>query len=141
MSMARTDPVVRFEKHVQPQGDCWIWTGSNNGKYGKFRPGGLEAQVYAHRWAYEFWVGPIPEGHEIDHRCRTPLCVFPQHLEPELHRDNTLRGSGASAKHLAATECANGHPKTPENRKKDGRCRQCNIEWQRRRYREVSDSH
>jgi hypothetical protein len=43
----------------------------------------------AHRVAYEFVKGPIPEGMELHHKCRIRDCVNPDHLEPierEEHR-------------------------------------------------------
>lgn len=72
-----------FNKRVQlvPFSSCHYWTGEvhSNG-YGVFR------RQRAHRVSYERIHGPIPR--EIDgaravirHRCDTPLCVNPDHLE------------------------------------------------------------
>jgi hypothetical protein len=47
--------------------------------------------MYAHRWAYEHFVGPIPEGLEIDHGCFVHACVNPGHLEPVTHQENVRR--------------------------------------------------
>jgi hypothetical protein len=39
--------------------------------------------VLAHRYAWEKWVGPIPEGHDLDHRPECPKnCVNIAHLQP-----------------------------------------------------------
>lgn len=97
MSRTKRDPVERFLAFVHKTETCWLWTGTtagSNAKYGHFWDG--ERKVYAHRFAYETWVGPIPEGHEIDHvkarGCTSKLCVRPDHLEPVLHGENRKRG-------------------------------------------------
>jgi len=90
-------------------GSCWLWTGAGTGNgYGKFWV--FPRMVPAHRYAYEFCVGPIPEGLEIDHLCRVRNCVNPDHLEPVTHRENILRGETIMAKNAAQTHCKNGHP-------------------------------
>lgn len=97
MSRPKTLPAERFERFVEKSEGCWLWTGTtvgSNARYGHFWDG--ERKVYAHRFAYELWVGPIPEGHEIDHvksrGCTSKLCVRPDHLEPVTHRENRRRG-------------------------------------------------
>ncbi len=50
-------------------GRCWIWRRQPNvGGYGVFYHD--KVQRYAHRASYELFVGPIPEGHQLDHLCR-----------------------------------------------------------------------
>jgi len=91
----------------EPNTGCWLWTASTNKNgYGQFRFGsqvdGTRTMVLAHRWAYEHLVGPIPEGLQLDHLCRAPWCVNPEHLEPVTNRENTVRGleaRGATAQH------------------------------------------
>lgn len=114
--------------------DCWEWQGYRMPfGHGRFRVNGCK--VLAHRWSYEFHVGPIPNGLTIDHLCRNPPCVNPAHLEPVTHRTNVLRGDGPAAHNAAKTHCPSGHAYTPANTYIDslGRrvCRVCRSDWQR----------
>lgn len=106
----------RFWAKVDQSGDCWLWTASvvagPRGGYGQFRSGGQGSKmVKAHVWAYEHLIGPIPVEKRLDHLCRERRCVRPDHLEPVTNQENVRRGLASEFK----TECANGHPYTPEN--------------------------
>jgi hypothetical protein len=88
----RKDPRLRFWSKVDKggPGGCWVWTASlNNMGYPRFNAG--DREMLAHRFAYEDVVGPIPDGLELDHLCRRPVCVNPAHLEPVTHRENMRR--------------------------------------------------
>jgi len=87
--------MLRFWSHVDAAGDCWVWTGSKD-RAGYGRTWRSTAPFPAHRVAYELLVGPIPAGLVIDHLCRNPACVNPDHLEPVTHRVNILRGHAPS---------------------------------------------
>lgn len=63
----------------------------------------------AHRYAYEHFIGPIPEGLQVDHLCRVRNCVNPDHLEAVTCRENVLRGDGVAAANARATHCPQGH--------------------------------
>ncbi len=112
--------------------DCWLWTGSDCGhedepdrNHGQFW---LHHKRYmAHRVSYERFVGPIPEGYEIDHLCRVPKCVNPDHLEAVTPRENKLRGTSVMARNARKTHCKHGHPFSPANTRvrKSGRARTC----------------
>lgn len=127
----------RFLAKVE-KGDCWVWTGSRVPRgYGRLRLSSPRRMVYAHRWAYEWFIGPIPEGMEIDHLCRNPSCVNPDHLEAVTHRENVHRGE-AGRNNRDKTHCPKGHRYDEENtapRVGGGRrCRACLREGDRRRY-------
>ena len=134
----------RFWEKVHKTDTCWLWTASKfYTGYGRFYTGpgqfGLERKIEcAHRVAYELVKGPIPEGLQIDHLCRVPACVNPDHLEAVTRRENWIRGEAPSAKAHLLPHCKYGHEYTPENtymKKQGGRsCRQCHREYQKRLY-------
>lgn len=102
----------RFWKKVHKTDSCWIWTAAKNSRgYGSFWDG--ERLTCAHRFSYEIAKGMIDSRLELDHLCRNPSCVNPDHLEPVDHRMNMQRGitglkSGAQQR--AKTHCPQGHP-------------------------------
>lgn len=54
---------------IDPVSGCWIWNRGMNGKgYGYMWMNGVTRQAY--KIAYEFYIGPVPEGKELDHICR-----------------------------------------------------------------------
>ncbi len=53
----------------------------------------------AHRAMYEQMVGPIPEGLVLDHLCKQPPCIRPEHLEPVTIAENTRRSAAAKLNH------------------------------------------
>lgn len=81
----------RFWRLVDKSGDCWLWMGAKWKGYGQFgvqQSPGVWPLRKAHRVAYELIVGPIPDGMQLDHLCRNPSCVNPDHLEPVTNREN-----------------------------------------------------
>ena len=106
----------------QPElGPCWLWRGGisgggarGGGGYGSFYIPHLSRNVGAHRYAYEFCVGLIPEGLQIDHLCRVRNCVYPWHMEPVTQQENISRGEGGSL-HRGKTHCLYGHPFSSAN--------------------------
>jgi hypothetical protein len=81
---------------IVPSG-CWEWNSPLDTGYGLIRLGCK--QVGAHRFMFERHKGPIPEGKHLDHLCRNPKCVNPEHLEPVSARQNARRGSNTKMNH------------------------------------------
>ena len=122
--------VERFWQKVDRRGldECWPWRGAlTNGGYGHFSV--TNKSVMAHRWAYEYEVGPVPDGLQLDHLCRTRVCVNLRHLEPVTGKVNILRGDSPSAKNARKTHCKRGHEFTSDNtyvwRGGERKCREC----------------
>lgn len=106
---------------------CWEWQACKNDLgYGQLALLGGK-RVGAHRFSYEKFVGPIPEGMDLDHLCRNPPCVNPAHLEPVTHRENVYRGASLDVAAHLEDKCRRGHDMTPENTYQfpNGRGRTC----------------
>jgi len=96
--------------YTENEAGCWIYTGSINNKgYGTI------LGKAAHRWFYAHYVGPIPEGYQIDHLCKTKACVNPKHLEPVTPRVNWERSECGSRLKSLQTHCIYGHELLGEN--------------------------
>lgn len=113
----RTDPHrpahERFaEKWIEdPATGCWLWQGTVSNKgYGQFYNYDIKKPSLAHRWLYEQLHGALPLDVVLDHLCRTPACVNPEHLEPVTQQINMQRGFFGTKTH-----CPHGHEYSEEN--------------------------
>jgi hypothetical protein len=133
---------LRLNSVISPEG-CWRWQGAVTARgYGMVRVGPVNWPV--HRLSYATFVGPIPEGLQIDHvyarGCRHKDCCNPDHLEAVTSRENTLRSlTGPSAVNARKTHCQNGHPFEEWGRPQSNGGRYCLLcrreyhrEWRRR---------
>lgn len=122
----------RFFSKVEFVGYCWVWTGAKKvGKnalpYGFFGVNGKNQ--LAHRFAYRQFVGPIPSGLYVLHKCDNPSCVNPVHLFLGTAKDNA-QDCVSKGRKYRPTHCPQGHEHTEENSIKrptrNGReCRAC----------------
>ena len=97
----------RFIDKIEFTDICWLWTAYiDKDGYGNFWLDGITR--LAHRVSYEWFVGEIPEGLQIDHLCRVRNCGNPTHLEAVTCKVNIRRGEtgkGESDK----THCPQSH--------------------------------
>lgn len=102
MDMAKGRPIrtpeeraaAFFEKVNKVPGGCWLWIGAlDRHGYGTFNAGNRK-QVRAHRWSYQYVRGEVDSRLDLDHLCRVPRCVNPDHLEPVTRSVNLRRGNG-----------------------------------------------
>lgn len=78
---------------VDPETGCWEWQHAKARGYGRTVEHGQDWLAY--KLYSERVYGPIPDGWDLDHLCRNPGCVNPDHLEPVTHAENCRRGGKA----------------------------------------------
>jgi HNH endonuclease len=139
--------IERWWSYVEQTDTCWYWTGRiDEDGYGRFRFNleGRQIEVRAYRFGYILLVGDIPDGHELDHLCKNRSCVRPDHLEPVIHRVNTLRSDNFIAVNAKKTHCPKGHAYDEANTylypNGSRQCRTCRREGIRRLYHERKET-
>lgn len=121
---------------------CWLWTGSRSrADYGQIGVGSRttgRGNKGAHRVSYELFKGPIPDGHDVCHRCDNPPCVNPDHLFVGTRQDNMIDMVSKDRQRKAdprRTACPHGHSVEPGKP-----CLECNREAKRRHYQRNAES-
>lgn len=125
--------------HGRSASECWRWPGKlNDSGYGVLSV--AYGNALAHRYSYELFVGPIPDGLVIDHLCRVRECFNPTHLEPVTPAENIARGEAlekAAEWRANRTHCRNGHEYNETNThtwRGKRMCRPCLAGQKRRNY-------
>ena len=76
----------RFFSKVEKTETCWNWVAGTDKGYGVFDLKGKK--VGAHRASWIINIGQIPEGKQVNHKCRNLICVNPDHLYIGTQKDN-----------------------------------------------------
>jgi hypothetical protein len=80
----------KLDRLVKTVTGCWQWPGAlDESGYGQVVVGGRNRAIHSVAW--EYLMGPIPSGLELDHKCRNRACANPAHLEPVTHVENMAR--------------------------------------------------
>lgn len=82
---------LTFLSKVKVSDGCWNWTGMYQGYgYGQTSKivDGKKKWIYAHRYAYEYYHGQIPQGTVVMHSCDNRRCVDPMHLYVGSQKEN-----------------------------------------------------
>lgn len=134
---------------ADPATDCCYWPGLEPGTDGYTNVSFQGRRFGAHILIHRARIGPVPDGHVVDHVCHDPRrcaggfgcphrsCINPAHLKA------VPRGANSSAersRRRRPTHCHQGHEFTPENTRvgKGGRriCKTCARERAAEDYRE-----
>jgi hypothetical protein len=86
----KTAADILFFRHVgsKTSDGCFLWTARlNNWGYGVFHDDAGDT-VSAHRFSHELFLGPIPEGKCVLHRCDHRACIHPVHFFLGTQLDN-----------------------------------------------------
>ena len=98
------------------EGACRIWQASTTEGYGQLSVN--DRSTRTHRLAYETWIGPIPAGMCVCHKCDNRRCIAPAHLflgtRAENLADMRAKGRQAKGEAVAHRGSTNGNSKLTE---------------------------
>ena len=116
----------KFYDRINKTDNCWLWIG-------KFYADGYPrlGQHRAHRLSHTLFIGEIPEGYQVRHKCDIPACVNPEHLIAGTAQDNADDRDGRKRNHHSnKIQCPYGHLYEEEGGiEKHRRCKECDKKW------------
>lgn len=123
---------------------CWEWPkGRTNQGYGLFQitmPDGRK-ESRAHRVAYLFAYGAIPQGYEVCHTCNHKPCCRPSHLYAGTHAQNMqdaardglilygARRHDKNGRWSTMTDACRTCQTTERPHMRNGQCSPCYYRW------------
>lgn len=114
------DPIKRLMSRVTKSEDsCWVWNGALVRGYGVISIDGKTE--YVHRVVFAASGKKFDRDLTLDHICRNPRCVNPEHLEPVTRNENARRMNVSQPR----DRCRNGHLYSEYGKTKSGRCIKC----------------
>lgn len=130
-----------FEKvDCSDRDGCWIWLANRDGKgYGQFWSKGR--LVKAHRWSYEWFIGPLPKYEapdwwSITFLCGNRACMNPKDLDLVKASENAMCNNlGKFGVHNSRkTHCPQGHKYDGVHSNGGRYCRSC-LKVKQKEYR------
>lgn len=94
----------RIERYRVVRGECWETLLDPNHIYPQMKIKG--AKIMMHRVSYEMYVGQIPAGLCVLHKCDNPRCHRPEHLFLGTYADN-VHDMVAKGRHRSNPQRAN----------------------------------
>ena len=114
------DPIKRLMSRVTKFEDsCWVWNGALVRGYGVINVDGKTE--YVHRVVFAASGKKFDKRLTLDHKCRNPRCVNPEHLEAVTRSENAKRMNSAQPR----DRCRKGHLYSEVGKTKNGSCVKC----------------
>lgn len=131
MTKGITQSYILQRINKNKENDCWEWTGGTQSRgYGITGIPKTRKKIVTHRASYEAFIGEIPKGLYVCHKCDNPPCCNPNHLFVGTQKENLqdmVRKGRCNPHMLQKTHCPLGHPYNEENTYRHNNRRHCKL--------------